>query len=546
MDGTTLNISARGSYNAPMDTVQEVAVQQNAMDAEFGFSAGGTINLSTKSGTNDFHGGAYFLGRNPDFDALTDRTTRDQGVVRSNIWGFSVGNPVIKNKLFNFFNYEKWSVKQPSVNISTVPTAAERTGDFSAALTPACAQQMIYNPFTTVYTPASNGNPATATRTAFAGNKIPTSLMDPAGVMAVGNMWAPNNPGTDLSGTNNFQKAYPWWENYWNLNDRADYDINEKWRFFSRFSKFQTRLDNPNWGGTIAVPSANGGVMDAMNAMADVLYMMSPRTTVNVRFGVTYMEDDYASQWAQQPESLWASFWPSNSWYKNVLNPLQGIYYPNFNFSGNGSATAGVGGWWLVHGRSYNPTINVSHDAGKQHMKAGWQMRYSYDQDNANSGPGGFTFNAIDTGGTNFLTSSTTGFNPALSGNMYASALLGVVNSGNTNIAPNLDMRQQQWGLFFQDDIKVNRNLTLNLGLRWERETGPEEQERQLVQTLNLTTPIARSPEHRHAGRSHSDQQNRSHTRWRHDLHQQLESAYVRRALEHILAARRYGLSPQR
>ena len=488
MDGTTLNISARGSYNAPMDAVQEVAVQQNAMDAEFGFSAGGTINISTKSGTNQFHGGAYFLGRNPYFDALADRTTRDPGIVRSNIWGFSVGNPVIKNKLFNFFNYEKWSVKQPSLTVSTVPTAAEKTGDFSAALTPAGAEQMIYNPFTTVYTPASGSNPATATRTAFAGNKIPTSLMDPAGVMAVGNMWAPNNPGTDLSGLNNFQKAYPWWENYWNLTDRADYDINEKWRFFSRFSKFQTRLDNPNWGGTIAVPSANGGIMDALNAMADVLYMMSPRTTVNVRFGVTYMEDDYASQWAQQPESLWASFWPDNDWYKSVLNKLQGIYYPNFNFAGNGSATAGVGGWWLVHGRSYNPTINVSHDVGKQHMKAGWQLRYSYDQDNANSGPGGFTFNAMDTGGTNFLANSTTAFNPALSGNMYASALLGVLNSGNTNIAPNLDMRQQQWGFFFQDDIKVNRNLTLNLGLRWERETGPEEQERQLVQTLNLTT----------------------------------------------------------
>ncbi len=109
-----------------------------------------------------------------------------------------------------------------------------------------------------------------------------------------------------------------------------DYNINEKWRFFSRFSKFQTRLDNPNWGGTIAVPSDNGGVMDSLNAMADVLYMMSPRTTINVRFGVIYMEDDYASPWAQQPASRLGQLLAQYNWYKGVINASQGIYYPQF------------------------------------------------------------------------------------------------------------------------------------------------------------------------------------------------------------------------
>ena len=480
LDGTTLNISARGSYNLPMDATQEVAVQQNAMDAEFGFSAGGTINLSSKSGTNDIHGTAYFFGRNPYFDALTNRITRDVGVVRSNIYGGSIGQRIIKNKLFNFFSYENWRVKQPSSNQSTVPTAAERGGDFSQALTPQGKLQQIYDPFSTQFDPTTSA----VTRTPFPGNVIPKNRMDPAGYKAVNDLWLPNNPGTDLSGLNNFQKAYPWWENYWNLNDRVDYNINDKWRFFSRFSKFQTRLDNPNWGGTLAVPSDNGGVMDALNASADVLYMLSPRTTINIRMGVTYMEDDYASQWAQVPQSEWAAFWANSNWYKGVINPDQGIYYPNFNFNGNGGSRTGIGGWWLVHGRSYNPTVNVTHDAGIHHLKAGWQLRYSYDQDNANSGPGGFTFNSIDTG-KSFL-----GYDATQSGNMYASALLGVLNSGNANIAPNLDVHQQQWGVFFQDDVKLTRNLTLNLGLRWERETAPLEETRQLVQTLDLTKPI--------------------------------------------------------
>ncbi|MGE5647733.1 MAG: TonB-dependent receptor domain-containing protein [Acidobacteriota bacterium] len=486
LDGTSLNVSARGSYNAPMDAVQEVAIQQNAMDAEFGFSAGGTLNLSMKSGTNDFHGSAYYFGRNPAMNALANRITRDENIVRQNMWGGTVGNPILKNKLFNFFSYEQWKTTQPQTKQQTMPTDLERTGDFSQSLTPEGQLRMIYDPLTTVFDPVTG----TATRQPFAGNKIPQGRIDPTAQKLINDLWKPNGPGTNASGYNNFQKAYAWWQNYWNISDRVDYNPSDKWRVFARYSKYQTRLDNPNWGGTIAVPSDNGGIMDALNAAADVLYMASPRTTVDIRLGVTYLEDDYASEWAQVDESVWAGLWPNSNWYKNVINPAQGIYYPNFNFAGNGGASTGIGGWWYVHGRSYNPTVNVTHDRGKHHFKAGWQLRYSYDQDNANSGPGGLNFHSIDTG------SSYLGYDATQSGNMYASALLGVLDDpdngrgGYARIAPNLDMHQQQWGLYFQDDVKLTRNVTLNLGLRWERETAPLEELRRLVRTVDLTQAI--------------------------------------------------------
>lgn len=479
LDGTTLNISARGSYNLPMDAVQELSVQQNAMDSEFGFSAGGTLSLAHKSGTNDFHGSVYYFGRNPALNALANRITRDENIIRQNIWGGAIGHPVIKNKLFNFFVYEQWRTTQPASKEETMPTDAEKNGDFSRSLTPQGALRTIYDPFSTKFDPATS----TVTRTPFPGNIIPQNMIDPAAKKLMADLWAPNNPGDDPSGLNNFKKAYAWWIKYWNISERVDYNINDKWRMFARFSKFQTRLDNPNWGGTIAVPSDNGGIMDALNAAADVLWLPTPRTTVDFRFGATYVEDDYASQWAQVPESVWANFWP-NGWYKNVLQPSQGIYYPNFNFNGIGSSYTGFGGWWLVHGRSHNPTINMTHDRGKHHMKVGWQLRYSYDQDNANSGPGSLNFNSIDTG-KSFL-----GYDPTQSGSMYASALLGVLNSGSARVAPNLDVRQQQWAFYFQDDLKLTRNITLNLGLRWERETAPLEQVRRLVRTLDLTNPI--------------------------------------------------------
>src|SRR5579883_1775722 len=278
LDGTTLNISARGSYNAPMDAVQEVAIQQNAMDSEFGFSAGGTLNLSMKSGTNDFHGTAYYFGRNPALNALANRITRDENIIRQNIWGGTIGHPIIKNKLFNFFAYEQWRSTQPSSNVSTVPTAAQRNGDFSQTLTPSGALRPIYDPFSTKFDAATS----TVTRTPFPGNIIPQNRMDAAGKKALADLWMPNRAGDDLSGINNFKKAYAWWLHYWNISDRVDYNVSDKWRMFFRFSKFETRLDNPNWGNTIAVPSDNGGLMEALNAAADVLYMPNPTTTVNL------------------------------------------------------------------------------------------------------------------------------------------------------------------------------------------------------------------------------------------------------------------------
>lgn len=482
LDGVSLNISARGSYNLPMDAVSEVAVQQNSADAEYGFSAGGTLLMSQKSGGNEYHGTAYYFGRNPSLDALSNRITRDPAVVRESIGGGTVGSPIIKNKIFNFFAFEKWKITQPSTTYTTVPTAAERTGDFSNSMVPdGSGLRTIYDPTTTVFDSATNS----ATRTPFSGNVIPGTRINATGKLAVNDLWTANNAGDDKSGTNNFKKTYPWWMNYWNMSDRVDYNINERWRMYARFSKYQTRLDNPNWGGTLAVPSDNGGIMDALNAAADVLWTVSPRTTVDFRFGTTYVEDEYSSQWAQVPTSEWAKFYPTG-WYKNVLSASQGIYYPSIYYNANGTTQAhsGIGGWWLVHGRSHNPTVTVSHERGIHHMKAGWQMRYSYDQNNNSSGPGSFVIDSIDTG------SSFLGYNQSASGNAYASALLGVLNSGNANIAPNLDVHQQQHGLYFQDDVKLTRNITLNLGIRWEYETAPLEQSRQLVQYLNLNSPI--------------------------------------------------------
>src|SRR5206468_1948341 len=171
LDGAPIQIGPKGSYSPPMDAVQEFSVQQNSVDAEFGHSAGGILSLGMKSGTNEFHGTAYYFGRNPKFNAVTNPITRTPNFIRNHIWGGTVGAPIKKNKLFNFFTYEGWRTKEPRDAIRTMPTDLERTGNFSQSLIRTGGLRTIYDPTTTVLDVATN----TASRQPFAGNIIPAS-----------------------------------------------------------------------------------------------------------------------------------------------------------------------------------------------------------------------------------------------------------------------------------------------------------------------------------------------------------------------------------
>lgn len=479
LDGVPLGYAARGSYNAPMDAVQEVSVQQNSVDSEFGFSAGGVLNLSMKTGTNEWHGSAYYFGRNPVLNAMSNRVSRTPSVVRNHTWGGTLGNPIKKNKVFSYFVYEGWRTTQPRELQNTLPTDLERNGDFSRSLRRDGSLRPIYDPLTTQFNPTTG----VVTRTPFAGNIIPQSRINPTGRKIVNDLWKPLSAGDDLTGINNYSLTYSWWIKYWNISERLDWNVSEKIRTYFRFSKYETRLDNPNHGGTIAVRSDNGGVMDALNSAGDLLWFVNPTTTFNFRIGATYLEDDYDSQWAKVPESVWANLWPNNNWYKPVLSALPAVYYPQFNFQGNGSALTGRASWWQVHGRVLNLQSSLSKSSGRHNYKFGWQLRHSWDN-NGSPGPGQFIFNAVDTGDT-FIR-----FQPANSGNMYASALLGVVSGGNASINPLSNTNYQQWGLFFQDDLKLTQNLTLNLGLRWELETAPRDRDLIFSRYLDLENPI--------------------------------------------------------
>jgi hypothetical protein len=477
IDGSPIGVGSRGSYAPPMDAVQEFTVQQNSVDAESGFSAGGVLNVGMKAGTNEFHGSLYYFGRNPALNAVSNVFTRAPNVVRNHVGGGTVGGPIIKNKLFTFVTYEQWKNRQPYTKVMTLPTDLERQGDFSRTLNRAGDLRPIFDPYTTVIDPATN----TASRTPFAGNVVPASRMDPTSKLFLDDIWGPNNPGDDLTGVNNFRTGYAWFLDYWNLSDRTDWNITDQWKVFARYSVIRTRLDNNNYGNSPATTSDNGGLMDALNGAFDSVYTLSARTVLNFRMGVVYSEDEYDSAWAQLGEEGLAKYWPNNPWYKPYVADMPAVYYPNLNIGG---ATFGKSSWWSYRPRKYSYQGSLGHDRGRHYMKFGMAYRHAYEYSQLPN-LGTFPFTAALTANTHLAP------NLLNYGSAWATFLLGAIdNTLNANYVSPRYTEQDQYGIFFQDDFKLNRRITLNLGLRWEYETAPSERERRLARYLDLNNPI--------------------------------------------------------
>ena len=149
VDGSPIGLGHKNSISPSPDSVQEVVVSQNSVDAESGHSAGGLISMTLKSGTNEWHGTGFYLGRYPWINAMADRTRFTRIATRQHMYGGTLGNALIKNKLFNFFALERWKVGEPATFSYTVPTALERGGDFSQTYNIDGGLMNIYDPYTT-------------------------------------------------------------------------------------------------------------------------------------------------------------------------------------------------------------------------------------------------------------------------------------------------------------------------------------------------------------------------------------------------------------
>jgi hypothetical protein len=478
VDGSPIGLGHKATYTPNTDAVQEVIVAQNSVDAESGHSGGGIISMTLKSGTNQWHGSAFFLSRNPALNALADRTTRVKTAARNNMWGGTLGNPIRKNKVFNFFSWEQWRPREPVNYIATVPTPLERAGDFSQSLNIDRGVRTIFDPTTTVFDAANNK----ATRQPFAGNVIPQNRIDPLAAQIMKQFWDPNNPGDNITGVNNYKAAPIRTIGYYNYSNRTDVDLSSNWRVFGRVSRLHTMVDtaNPTPNRSQIFVPGDASARHAFSVSGDAVWTVNPRTVLNFHGDYHSLVDDYASPPNDIGKAGLDKLWPNNPWYAPYLSGLA-EYFPRFSA---GSTFGRPGTFWNQHPNGNDFNVKISQQRGAHYLKAGFDTQHK----------GGFT---LVTGVTTFnfpvaLTAETFLSPDTLHlGSPLATLLLGTLDSGTTAISkPVKNPRTGFYGLFFQDDYKLNRRITLNLGLRYEYETAWSDPERRMSRYNDLTQPI--------------------------------------------------------
>ncbi len=460
---TTLPASANSDI-LTQETIQELQTVTSAFSAQYG--VGGIMyNQISKGGTNKFHGAVYEYFQNEALNALPyafSGTTSKY--FRYNNFGGSIGGPILKDKLFFYFNYDHIiSHGSTSAASFTVPTAAVMAGDFTGF-------QTIYDPatqttqLTGTYTYPGQTTPTTCPcviRTSFAdeyhnGNKIPASRLDPVASATQAYWPKPNTSGVLNSGglvQNNYTYTAPQSSPFIRYFGRLDYQIKQN----NRLTISESEGDNPGQGFGAGICPINCQSQDVskQNAQISDVWAITSRITNEVRLGYTNQLNFFSplSAGLGYPGKIGLKFAKADT-------------FPTFNFaSGTYSNMLSPQSNAVYKEHAYDPSDVVTLVAGKHILHFGGEFLIYQNNSTAwgNEDAGSFTFTGSYTQAGPGVTS--TGFT-------YADFLLGQTQKWTASVTPEYGGRQKLPQLFVQDDYKVRSNLTLNLGLRYQIQTG--------------------------------------------------------------------------
>ncbi len=421
------NGSPQLSLNPPNEVLQEFKVLSNNYPAEYGRSGGGFIVMTTRAGTNEFHGAAYEWLRN---DKLNARTffAPAMAPLRYNIFGVSMGGPIRKDKTFFFANYEGGRRRTGVTVTRTVPRPAEISGDFSAR-----RDVRVLDPATRVGSTAAQQ---------FPGNVIPTTRLDPIGKAFAGLYPAPNladDPSRAPSNNYRANASDSLTQDFYTA--RIDHQLGEKNRFFGRLS-----------------------IIHAPEGVAAVFPIAAA--------------DDRAFARENENRNFLVNW--SRTMRPNLINEFRYMFY-NRRYVNRGMGTgSGLNGQFKLSGVDADALARASvsgHSTlgqstviriqspiqtqqfvdslfwvrGNHSIKTGLEFRRSANIETNNPSGGG-----------------SYAFSDRATNNAVAAMLLGWVNNATILKTDVLNSRSNYYGVYFQDDWKVSSVLTINLGLRWE------------------------------------------------------------------------------
>lgn len=448
-----------------VDELQEFKIQTHTFSPQYGWSMGNVVNAISKSGTRSFHGSVFEFVRNNNFDA-NNFFNNAEGLARPqfkrNQFGFTAGGPLYlpgiyrqRDKTFIFGAYEGLRQQTPTTLITTVPAALERQGDFSQTFHPNGTLAVIYNPFTTRQI---NGQ---FVRDPLPGNRIPGDLLDPVAQNLLQFWPQPNRPGDPLTGQNNYVGTAGLPTNSDQYTVRVDHNISDRQRLFGRWSqKRQFKQlageffgsDNPGGNGTLAPDNRFDGGLGYTIAV-------NPNLVIDANFGF--------GRWAEGRKPQGVPFNPSTLGLPAALDTFGGPgAFPGINITG--VQGLGSGGLNSTPREARTVSVDVTRIHGSHTFSAGF-MGVDFILNTFNTPQAVFNFGPDFTQGPN-----PTSADPN-TGVAFASFLLGTGDNAGSNVSYTAQAAysKKYIGWYLNDDWKVTRKLTLNLGVRYDFQTAP-------------------------------------------------------------------------
>jgi hypothetical protein len=458
------------SYSPPLESVQQFKVQTSSFQAEFGRTAGGVLNVTTKMGTNQFHGALYEFFRNDALNANTysnDLVGLGKSVVRHNEFGGALGGPVLlpkvydgHNRTFFFLALEAVPDRAPQALISNVPSALQRAGDFSQTFGANGKQIVLYDPATSAADPARAGQ---YVRLPFPNNLIPASRISPVSAKILAYYPQPNAPGDAVVGTRNFLKNGNSASAAKKLLARFDHSLSDKQRLFGRVGVTMNNTTSTAFVSD-AFPQQTSTAYEAISSVtgsAVVGDTVTFRPNLIGEFRVSYLRNHKDSV----PSSMGFDL-SQLGFAPPVVSTARASIFPGIAVTGEdplGTATTALR---LSVQENRQAQGVVTWVTGRHTIKAGGDFEIFRNDTYSPSSPSGtYSFNATITQGPNPTTAS------ANAGQGLASFLLGLPNSGSLTLDPSLAAQQVYYAGFVQDNFKVTSKFTVDLGLRYELTT---------------------------------------------------------------------------
>ncbi|MEO7650403.1 MAG: hypothetical protein ABIZ80_08030, partial [Bryobacteraceae bacterium] len=460
LDGVSVVMPENNNYvfSPTPDGTQEFKVQTNSYGPEFGRSGGGVVNVLTKGGANAFHGSLYEFFRNDRMRAnnfFANARGQKRGTFHFNLFGASAGGAIKKDRTFFFAEYQGHrDGSSIGGRSTTLPTLAQRRGDFSAVRNAQNGAVIIYDPFTTRALPGGGFD-----RQPFSGNIIPANRIDPVAAKLASFLPQPNRPGEGPAQINNwaFAPKETTTSDQWSV--RLDHRFSDRHNVFGRISRNHGLDTNTGEYGTLADTAMGAIENGAWNSVINGTFLLSPTRVLNYRYGFSRRTEGREPIHTGEVNITALGF---PQYVANVFDPKFAMF-PQISATGY-DAFGQTPGDPIRRGNDLHVWVLESSIIQSRHsFKFGTDIRL-YNQTPLQGFPvqHSYGFTRSQTQGPNPLVASLT------SGDGFASFLTGFGTGSIRNNAA-LAIRNYYAGLYFNDEIKYGR-LTINLGMRWDYE----------------------------------------------------------------------------